>query len=182
MKDYEARHIFMAFGLGILALSPYLLVMLPLPLASTLYESPVTWVVSVPKNIYLFYGVGLFLLIFAFFLLFLLSLNKASKMISGVCLFFSVLFIAHGTQQYTAVTSEGISFKQTIWEGTQSYSWDEIEKVVYRENRMSGNFPMFEFHFVDGNMRNLQENRSVQPWYRMIKDKLDSLDTKFERR
>jgi uncharacterized protein YacL len=182
MKDYEARHIFMAIAIGILALSPFLLVMLPLPLANMKYKTSMTWVVTVPQITYLFYGIGLFLLFLSFFTLFLLSLSKISKLISCASLIVSILFIAHGSQQFTALSGEAILFKETVWEGTQSYTWDEIEKVNYFENRMSGDFPIFEFYFTDGNMLRLQENRFVQPWYRPITEKLESHEVEFNRK
>ncbi|WP_339253626.1 hypothetical protein NSQ43_05170 [Sporosarcina sp. FSL W8-0480] len=182
LNKNEPRHFFMAITLGLLVISPVVLVLIPSFIANSLYEKPNSWVVVVPAKVYLLYGIGIIFLIIATSLLWTLSVNRISKWLAALCILISIFFIADGAGRYVGVASDGILFKQGMSEANQHYTWDKIERVVYRQYPHDGGFPKFDFYFKDGEKITLPENRHMRIFHNTLLKTLQKEGIFFERR
>lgn len=179
VKNYEARHIFLAIGLGILVISPFLLLPLPTFVATNLHD-PKGWVIILPGKAYLLYAVGFLFLSASALILFIMNLSKAAKINCIVGLLLSALFFASATQKYTSLADESISFKQSIWSERHSYAWEEVANVKY--NQATDGFPIYEFNFKDGNKITFSENGHIRMWRTAIEGKLKKHEIEFEKK
>lgn len=168
LNKNEPRHYFMAISIGLLVISPVVLLLVPSFVANSLYQKPNTWVVVAPAKVYLLYGPGLLFLIIATFLLWILSVNKMSKWLAALCILISILFMVDGAGHYVGVASDGISFKQGMREANQHYTWDKIERVVYRQYPHDGGFPKFDFYFKDGEKVTVPENYRMRMFHNTL--------------
>lgn len=168
-KNYEARHIFLAIALGVLVISPFLLLPLPTFVATNLHN-PMGWVVILPGKAYLLYALGFICLFASSLILFILNLSKAAKISSLISLLLSVFFFAGAVQKYTSLADESISFRESIWSDRHSYAWEEVESVKYHQ--ATDGFPKYEFHFKDGNQVTFSENGHIRMWRTAIEGKL----------
>ncbi|MBB4826635.1 small-conductance mechanosensitive channel [Sporosarcina luteola] len=182
LNQNEPRHVMMAISIGVLLLTPVFLLAVPMFIAKSLHELPTSWVVLAPAKGFLFYGIGLLFLFIAFFILFLLRLNKTAKWISAFSFLLCTLFIAEGTQRYIGVASDYLSFKRGLFASEQRYPWSEVELVTYREFPEEGGFSKFDFHFTDGEIMILPENGQVRYLHNSIRKKLTKEDIDFQRK
>ena len=91
IKDYEAKHIFMAIALVILVISPVLLLLTPAFVANTLYNTAEDWHIFVPGVSYIFYGLGFLFLVLSPAIIFILNIGKKSLIFGLVFLLLSSL-------------------------------------------------------------------------------------------
>jgi hypothetical protein len=157
VPNYEKRHFFMAIGIGILLISPILLLLIPSFIVNSLYLEPGTWVVIAPSNSYWLYGIGCFLLCLACFIIYLANVRKISIFIGMILIIVGVIFLLLGAKPFIAVSDEGISIRKDTNE-VIFYSWTEIDHINYYDIPRSEGFDTYEFHFQDGNSIQLAEN------------------------
>ncbi|MFC5603697.1 hypothetical protein [Sporosarcina koreensis] len=179
MKNYEVRHIFMAIGLGILVISPFLLLPLPTFVATNIHD-PQGWVVILPGKAYLLYAFGFLFLSASALILFVLNLSKAAKIGSIASLLFSAFFFVSAIQIYTSLSGESISFRESLWSDRHSYAWEEVEKVHF--NLAADGFPKYEFYFKDGNELTFSENGHIRMWRTAIEGELKKHEIEFEKK
>lgn len=162
IKNYETRHIFLVMAIGILLLAPILILILPLFVANTLYFTPGNWYVFVEGKSYIVYSVGFLFLFLSAMILFLLAGRKSSIYVCIICIVMSVFSFYIATQNYIALGDTSISYREIFSKTNHSYSWSEIERVVYNRVPSSEGFSEYEFHFNDGNTMILVENGIVK--------------------
>ncbi|MBS4208447.1 hypothetical protein [Bacillus sp. FJAT-50079] len=146
-KYYEPRHVLMALGICLIVASPFLLIFVPHTIANITYHTTITWHVFVPMENYFVYGVSLLFLVIAMFIPFLLHLRKFSITISAACLLFSFIAFFLTARSYTSLSEEAISYRTMLSRKNHTYSWDEVERVIYNENGVSE----YEILFHDSN-------------------------------
>jgi len=172
LKNYEARHFFMAIGIGILLISPILLVFIPTFIGNSIYHTPGTWIVMVPKLSYILYGSGCALLVIAFFLMYFADLKKYSIILGIILIIGGVILLIHGTRPFTAISDDGIKMRADTGKEISSYTWQDIEYINYYDVIRSEGFDQFEFHFNDGTRLLLTENGYLMPYHKALMAKI----------
>ncbi|WP_047986157.1 hypothetical protein [Ornithinibacillus californiensis] len=157
VPNYEKRHFFMAIGIGILFISPILLLLIPSFIVNSLYLEPGTWVVIAPSTSYWLYGIGCLLLSIACFIMYLFNVRKLPVFIGIILIIVGAFFLLIGTKPFIAVSDQGISIRESTSE-INFYAWNEIDHINYYDIPRSEGFDTYEFHFQDGNSIQLAEN------------------------
>lgn len=167
-----SRHIFMILAIAILLLSPVFVLLGPLFIANTLYHTSGNWYVFVSGASYIVYSVGCLLLFFSALILCLLDSSKPAIYMGIVSLILGGFSFVIAAQNYTNLADESISYRDIFSKEQHTYSWDEIERVVYKRIPRSKGFPKYEFHFTDGNKVILAENGIVERFRETIESRL----------
>lgn len=170
----------MVIAIGILLLSPIFIMVLPLFVANTLYFTAGNWYVLVSGAIYIVYSIGFLFLILSAMILSLLDSSKVSIYISIACLILSGFFFLIASKNYISLGDDSISYREMFSKENHSYSWDEIERVVYYEVPRGGGFPQYEFYFDDGEKFVLAENGIVERLRIVIYNRLSQVDIEIE--
>ena len=170
--DYEPKHTFMLIAIGILALSPFLLLPFPLFIANTLYHTPDSWYILIAEKTYSVYGVGCLFLFIAAAILFLLDRSKTAIYVSIFCVLLSGLTFYTAAQNYTSLSNDSISYRALFTTQQYTYGWDEIERVVYKKALPGEGFSEYELYFIDGNKMILVENAYVRELNRALHTRL----------
>ncbi|WP_047982495.1 hypothetical protein [Ornithinibacillus contaminans] len=171
--NYEARHFFMATAIGILFLSPILLLIIPSFIANSMYLTTGTWIVFVPSTGYLIYAIGCAVLVLAALIPFLFKIRKMTIGIGILCVFLSCIIFLLATKPHTELSDNGISYRTSPFEVTNTYAWTEIERVDFFE-AIPGEKAYFDFHFHDGSQFTLIENAYVSNFHGPIFDAIQS--------
>lgn len=179
LNNYDARHIFLAIGIGILVITPFLLLPMPTFVATNLHN-PNGWAVILPGTAYFHYAIGFLFLAASAFILFILDISKAAKIGSVVSLLLSAFFFMSAIQKYTSLADESISFRESLWSDRYSYAWEEVEKVHF--NLAEEGFPKYVFHFKDGKELTFSENGHIRVWRTAIEGKLKKHDVELEKK
>ena len=161
LKNYEARHIFMAIAIVILVISPVFMLLFPAFMANTLYHTAEDWHIFVPGVGYLFYGIGFLFLVLSPAIIFILNIGRKSLIFGLVFLILSSLSFYIASGPYTSLTSESISYRVLFSTEKHAYSWDEVEKAIYYEIPSDEGFSKYEFFFSDGTSMELSENGHI---------------------
>lgn len=159
MKNYEARHVFMVFGIGILLVSPVFILLVPLSIVATKYDQLGAWITYTPGTNYLMFGVGVLLVSLSCLIVYFSNLKKAGFVSGLICMTLSGVVFYTSTLPYASLTDEKIKFRKVFSLENESYSWDELDRLVYYETpqQNEGN-PRYEFYFKDGNMLSISKN------------------------
>lgn len=179
-KNYETRHIYMALGICIVLASPILLIFVPRTIGNIAHQTIEVWHVIVPTENYIVYGVGLLFLFLAAMVLWILEIKKFPIILSMVFVFLSVIAFYIGSQSYQALSDDAISYSTIFSRKDYTYSWDEIEKVIYYKN-LDGGFSEYEFIFSDGNNMKISENGYIVEIRHLIYYKLREVNVVIER-
>lgn len=174
MNNYEPRHTFMAVALVILLLSPLLILLLPSFVANSLHHTVGNWYVFVTGASYIGYSIGFLFLFLSALIIFLLNRSKISLGISAICILLSGVSFFIAAQCYTSLADNSISYSEIFSKEKHTYSWDEIEKVVYNEVPRNEGFPKYEFYFKDGGKIILAENGVVESLKDFIRNRLSN--------
>ncbi|GEN84435.1 hypothetical protein SLU01_27470 [Sporosarcina luteola] len=178
-KNYEARHIFMAIAIGILVISPFLLLPLPTFIATNMHGTE-GWVVFVPGKAYLLYALGFLFLFVSSLVLFILNLSKVAKISSVIAVLISVAFFMSAVQKYTVLADDSITFRESIWTDRHTYAWNEVDNVKF--NLAAKGFPVYEFQFKDGAEMTLPENGHIRIMRTVIERKLKEYDVEISKK
>lgn len=181
LHQLDASHTFLSLGMGSIGLFPVLLAIIPTVLAKSLHETRNTLLVQVPKDAYILYGVGFGLLTILFFLFYILKVNTKAKII-GVVIGAIVLFcFVDGSQRYVRIASDSVAFKQSLLSEPSEYKWEEVEKVVFREIPKEGGFAKFDFHFTNGNVMTVANDRYLKPYRKVLEKKFNDDGIEYKR-
>jgi hypothetical protein len=179
-KSYESRHIFMVIAIGILLLSPIFVLILPLFVANTLYFTPGNWYVMVSGTVYIVYSIGFLFIFLSAMILALLDSSKVSIFISIACLVLSGFSFMVASQDYTSLGDDSISYRGIFSKEENTYSWNEIERVVYNEVPRGVGVSDYEFYFKDGKKFVLAESGIVEGLRNNISIRLSFEDIEIE--
>lgn len=171
-KDYEARHLFLALGIVILMVSPIFLLLFPAFIANTLYNTPEDWHIYVPGVAYVFYSIGFLFLVIAPAIIFILDIRKKSIIFGMTFLLLGGVFFYIASGPYKSLTSNSISYRVLFSTEKHTYSWEEVEKVVYYEIPSEEGFSKYEFFFSDGTSMELNENGHIRLLRENIRSKI----------
>ena len=180
IKDYETRHIFMAIAICIAVVSPVIIFVLPTFVANTLYHTPDNWYIFVAGKTYGVYSIGFLFLTLSPFALFLLAGRKFSVLISIAFLVLSGLTFYVASLNYTSLSANSISYREMFTTENHSYSWSEIDRVIFNRAYEDEEFSKYEFHFNDGNELTLVENGVVRGLRDSIVNRLNAEDITIE--
>jgi ABC-type transport system involved in multi-copper enzyme maturation permease subunit len=180
IKDYETRHIFMAIAICIAVISPVLILVLPTFIANTLYHTPDNWYIFVAGKTYGVYSIGFLFLTLSPFALFLLAGRKFSVLISIAFLLLSGLTFYVASLNYTSLATNSISYREMFTTENHTYSWSEIDRVIFNRMHEEDGFSEYEFHFNDGNEMTLVENSIVSGLRDSIVNRLNAEDIAIE--
>ncbi|MUK88021.1 hypothetical protein GMD78_06360 [Ornithinibacillus sp. L9] len=171
-KGYEAKHMFMAAAIGILFLSPILLLLIPSFVANSIHHTD-SWFVIVPGKSYAVYALGFLFLFLAALIPFLLDVRKKSILISVIFFLLSSTSFVIASQAYTSLSDQSISYNYLLSNEPYTYSWDEIDQIVYYEIPREEGFSIYEFHFYDGNRIEITENGIIWGLRGQIRNRLE---------
>ena len=176
-RRYENKHIFMVASFGIALLIPVFLLLLPSAIADVLYFDRANWIIYLPFEIYLTYGIGLLLWLVSSLLLWLLNLNKWSIIFTGAAVLCSGALFYFASQAYIIIKDDSIAVKSLFQSEEKVYSWNEIEKVVYYEvpPEQKGN-SVIQLVFTEDKIIELSENGYVAPIKTAMFDKVRKLE------
>jgi ABC-type transport system involved in multi-copper enzyme maturation permease subunit len=180
IKDYETRHIFMAIAICIAVISPVLILVLPTFIANTLYHTPDNWYVLIAGKTYGVYSIGFLFLTLSPLALFLLAGRKFSVLISIAFLVLSALTFYVASLNYTSLATNSISYREMFTTENHTYSWSEIDRVVFHRMHEDEGFSEYEFYFNDGNEMTLVENSIVSGLRDSIVNRLNAEDIAIE--
>ncbi|WP_075617820.1 hypothetical protein [Paenisporosarcina indica] len=159
MKNYEARHVFMLFGICILLVSPVFILLVPLTVVATKYDKLGAWITYTPGANYLLFGLGVILISFASLIVFFLNLKKGAIVGGLICTILSGIAFYSSSLPYVTLTNDEISFRKVFSLERQTYSWDDLDRFVYYETpQQKEETPYYEFYFTDGNMLSMYQN------------------------
>lgn len=182
IKDYEMKHIFMAIAICILVVSPIFIFLLPTFVANTLYHTPDNWYVFVSGKSYGVYSIGFLFLTLSPLALFLLAdrNRKYSILTSIAFLLLSGLSFYVASLNYTSLATDSISYREMFTTENHSYSWSEIDQVIFHRAQEDEGFSEYEFRFNDGNELTLVENGTVRGLRDSIVNRLNAEDITIE--
>ncbi|WOV87357.1 hypothetical protein QWT69_16135 [Sporosarcina oncorhynchi] len=181
LHQLDASHTFLSIGMGSIGLFPILLAIIPTLVAKTLHETRTTLLVQVPKEAYFLYGIGLVLLTITSFLLYFLKINKKAKMISAAIGLLVLLCFVDASQRYVRVATDSVAFKSSMLSKEYVYTWEEVEKVVFRELPKEGGFAKFDFHFNDGNIMILANDNYMMRYRKLLEKKFSDDGIEYKR-
>lgn len=181
LNQLDSSHTFLAMGMGSFALFPILLIVTPMMVAKTLHETPSTILLQIPQSAYVTYGIGLLLLTITCFLLSFLRVSKKAKQIGAVIVLLAVFCFVDASQRFARLGWDTLAFKKSIWSETYEYTWDDIDKVVFREVPIKDDTAKFDFHFQDGNRMTLSNNEEMKAWRKKIEQKFEDDGIEYKR-
>lgn len=176
----EKRHIFMALAIGILFISPVLVLLLPSFVVNSMYNLKGTWGAFVPGAAYIGYAAGFFVLFLGFLIIFLKDVSKSSILICIGCVGLMAAFFYLAVQPHVAFSDETISYRKELLGNKTVYSWEEVEKVTFYTVVDGEGFPEYEFIFQDGNVFNLKESGPVRQVKQAIRSRLSEEGKRLE--
>lgn len=161
-RRYDKKHIFLAIGACIVLFSPVYLLIIPLAVVNTLYYKKGIWITYAPTENYVTFGVSLFLIVLACLVLGFLGIRKWTVGAGVFCVLLSSLVFYIASLSYITLSGEEISYRTLFSKEKQSYSWEDIEKLVYyvklpEDDELS----YYEFYFKDGQMMKMKQNSYV---------------------
>lgn len=161
-RSYDKRHIFLAMGACIILFSPIFMLIVPLGVVKTLYYQREIWLTYVPVENYIAFGASLVLLVIACALIGFLDIRKWTVSVGIVCVLLSGYVFYSASLSFITLSSDGIGYRKLFSQEKQTYQWDELEKLVYNvklpeDDELSN----YEFHFIDGEILKMKENRYV---------------------
>ncbi|MBD3109617.1 hypothetical protein IEO70_14815 [Bacillus sp. AGMB 02131] len=176
-SSYEKKHIFMVMAFGIALMIPVLLLFLPATIADVLFYNRANWIIYLPFEVYLTYGVGLALWFLSSLLLWLLNLNKWSFLFTGIAVICSGALFYFASQTYVIIKAESIAVKPLFQSEEKVYTWNEVEKLVYYEvsPEEKGN-SIIHLQLADDEVIELSENGYVASIKSAIFDKVRGLE------
>lgn len=161
-RRYSTNHIFMAIGACIFLTSPIFLLVIPLIVVSTIYYDRNAWVTYVPSVNYLIFGIGLFFLILACVLIWLLDVKKLTISLGIICVFLSGYMFYGASLSYVTITDEEIVYRKPFSQEKHLYEWDELDKLLYYEKLPEDDgLSYYEFYFKDKKMLSIKQNGPV---------------------
>lgn len=173
ITSYSNRHIFMALGVGLVFLSPVLLLLIPSFIANSIHHTSGSWHVLIPKEGYITYGVAFILLCLAPFIVFIYDMKKNSIIIALTLVFLSGVFFFLASFHFISIGSQSLLYREGFFEEEYLYSWDDIKKAEYAEVPRTDGFSTYNIFFEDGNAVSLKENGIVRNYRRAIYAKLN---------
>ncbi|WP_172370353.1 hypothetical protein [Sporosarcina jiandibaonis] len=179
-KDYETKHIFMAIAICIAVISPVIILVLPTFVANTLYHTPDNWYIFVAGKTYGVYSIGFLFLTLSPLALFLLAERKFPVLVSIAFLLLSGLTFYVASLNYTSLSTDSISYREMFTTEKHTYSWNEIDRVIFNRVHSDEGFSEYEFHFNDGNELILVENGIVSRLRNSIVNRLNAEDITIE--
>ena len=153
----EIKHVFLAAGLAMALLTPFLFFLTPGSIANILYFKDGAWIVQTDRNTLYIYAAGYLLFILAPFMIGALGVTKRSAALFSICLLAGGSAFYIGAQPYTSISSETISFRELFSAEDYHYEWSEIEQIVYYI-AMQDKPGHYEFQFRDGRSAILENN------------------------
>lgn len=180
IKDYEARHLFLAAAIVLLVLSPVVLLVLPTGVIGALYDSKSQLVLYAMSKSYLVYAAGLFFFFLSVFVIFLLWGKKSVVLVSLTCLVLSGFSFYFAAQHYVSIGSDKLSYRMLFSSKEHNYPWKEIERAIYYEDEYEKVTPTYEFIFDDGNSITLPENAHLEEFKYIISNLLKNEGTELE--
>lgn len=162
----------MAIAIGIIFLSPILLLLLPSFIANSIHPTPGYWHVFVPKESYLMYGIAFLMLFIAPLTIFIFDVKRITITVGILFLCFSGFFFFFASFHYISIGSDSIKYREGFFEVEYEYCWEEISRVKYNEVPMSEGFSEYNIYFMSGNMINLPENGKIKEFRRAITNTL----------
>lgn len=181
LHQLDASHTFLSLGMGSIGLFPLLVAIIPSTLAKTLHETTSTLLVQVPKDAYILYSVGFGLLTIMFFLFYALKVNAKAKIISVVIGLVVLFCFVDASQRYVRIASDSVAFKHSLLSEPSEYKWEEVEKVVFREIPKEGGFAKFDFHFTDGKVMTVANDRYLKPYRKVLEKKFNDDGIEYKR-
>ncbi|WP_066300126.1 hypothetical protein [Bacillus sp. FJAT-29937] len=180
-KNYQPKHVFLAIGICIAVSSPFLLIFAPQTIADSVYYTKgIYQVVFVPGENYIVYGIGLFLLIIAAMIISIFDIRKFSIILSFVFVCLSIIPFWMASQSFKLISEDGLSYRTLFSKQDLSYSWSEVEKVIYYKGE-KGDFPEYEFLFIDGNQLKFKANAYFQMVVPLVTDRLKKVNVSIEK-
>ena len=170
----EIKHVFLAAGLCIALLTPFLFFLTPGSIANILYFRDGAWIVQAEKDTFYIYAAAYLLLILAPFIIAALDITKRSILLFSICLLASGTAFYIGAQPYVSISSETINFRQLFSFEEHSYEWMDVEQIIYymAEQDKPGHY---EFHFRDGSSAILENNPAFIVADNRLQQKLEDL-------
>ncbi len=167
-RRYEPRHICLAIGIIIAISSFILLIFIPQTVANSVHFSSGVWHIFVPKENFLGYGIGFFLLFLVPMILFIMDIKKISILVSIFILLLSFIPFYISSQSYIIFADDSITFSPILSSKVNHYSWTDVSEITYYKAKM-GERSEYEFVFQDGNNLTLEEN----PYFSSIRNALN---------
>lgn len=179
-KNYEPRHIALAIAVAIALLSLILIVFIPQIVADLVHHSSGVWQVFVPKENMIVYGIGLFLLFLAAFILFLMNFKKRGILISIVCILLSAIPFYIGSQSYIIFSNDSIVHSPILSTSVKEYAWNDLESVIYYEAEKREQSE-YVFTFLDGHSLTFEDKPYFLAIMHNLKLKLAEIHLHIER-
>ncbi|SES67353.1 hypothetical protein SAMN05216389_101353 [Oceanobacillus limi] len=167
-KLYETRHIYLAIGICIAIFSPILLIFVPQTVAQILYYSDDTWYVFTSGENFSVFGAG-------FFFLFFWDIRKKSIVLSVVCLLLGLFCFVVASLSYKSLSDDSISYRSLLTLEVSTYSWEELDSIIYEENGDDGN-ATYQLLFTDGNSMSLKNDGHFKAIRYKFYNKLDEIN------
>jgi len=156
-RSYEPRHICLAIGIVIAIFSLILLIFIPQTIADIVHYSSGVWQVFVPKENFLVYAIGFFLLFLAPMILFIMDIKKISILLSISFLLLSFIPFYISSQSYIIFADDSITISPILSSKVNRYSWNEVSGITYNKAK-KGEMSDYEFLFQDGSTLTLEDN------------------------
>lgn len=179
-RNHETRHIFMAIGICIFFFSPILLSFVPQSVANSLHHTEGVWYVFAPKENFMMYGVGFFILFISSILLFFIDIKKLSVLIGTLLVFASLCCFLIASQSYKSLGKEMLSFSPLFSIEDYSYQWNEVDKIIMTMSEKRG-LLQYKFLFTDGNSMTFENDAYFRAIRKRIDFKIKELDLVTER-
>lgn len=166
MNAYEPRHIVLAIAMGLLLLSPVVLLVLPTAVIGILYHSQSQLVLYVTSKSYLVYGAALLFFVLSVFMLFLLWGRKSAVFVCLASLVLSGYFFFSAAQHYISIGTDKLAYRMLFSSEEHIYRWSEVEKAIYYEDENGDEeiASTYEFTFNDGESVSLLENEYLKDY------------------
>ena len=162
MKNYSARHVFMAIAISMLLFSPIIWLIAPVVVTETAYYVRNGLFTYVYPSSYLLYGVAVGLLVAAPLLLWILDVKKWTVLTSILLLSASLYCFYGAALGYFQVTEEEIVYRAPFQQELQIYGWQDVEEVIYHVRPPESEDPSwYTFRFNDGASTEVNETRFV---------------------
>ncbi|WOV82968.1 hypothetical protein PGH26_08425 [Sporosarcina jeotgali] len=162
----------MVIGIALLLLAPAAIFLLPNFVANSIYFKTGSWFIFVSGGVYLVYTVAFLLLIAAFFVLFIMYMNKKSILISlGLIVLAGVSFYI-ASLNYTMLSDDRITYRPLLSFQSHSYAWGEVDEAVYKSVPADDGKSEFDFKFKDDVTLTLTVNRLFMKFLSPIENRL----------
>lgn len=155
--QFERRSIFLAIGIGVIVMTPFLLIFLPKYIAQYLYlyNDKNTLHLLLPDGTTTLYIIGLLLLAST---LILFGLRKW-KFVQIITLVLSIVFFILSTMPYISIGVDGITYRKPLNFEKHQYHWEEMVEVIRYDGFFGDGFNGYGITFQNGETLKISEGK-----------------------